>query len=94
LSIKVAEHDKHVMAEALHARREKNEKETQPSSSSSEVLVSDTLPSQKHLEEEDGWITFDKPILYLYAGQGPYVGRSVALHFTTATTPLLMIFSQ
>lgn len=26
-------------------------------------------------DEHDGWIVFEKPVLYLYAGKGPYVSR-------------------
>jgi hypothetical protein len=29
------------------------------------------------VDEKDGWITFDKPMLFAYAGQGPYVARYV-----------------
>ena len=35
-----------------------------------------SLPPLKYsMEDTDGWITVDEPILYLYAGKGPYVGR-------------------
>jgi sphingosine kinase len=33
--------------------------------------------STHSVKEEDGWITFDKPVLFLFAGQGPYVSRFV-----------------
>lgn len=34
------------------------------------------LPELKHSAADgEGWITFDKPILYIYAGKGPYVSR-------------------
>ncbi|ETW85853.1 hypothetical protein HETIRDRAFT_311241, partial [Heterobasidion irregulare TC 32-1] len=28
-------------------------------------------------EDTDGWITFEQPLIYLYAGKGPYVGRDL-----------------
>jgi len=34
------------------------------------------LPPLKHLpDDKEGWYTVDEPILFAYAGQGPYVGR-------------------
>ena len=38
-----------------------------------------SLPELLHLEKPqgDGWIEFEKPILYLYAGKGPYVSRDL-----------------
>ena len=39
--------------------------------------VSTSLPPLKYKDEDpekdEGWITFDKPICYLYAGQGPFI---------------------
>ena len=35
-----------------------------------------TLPPLKYSAEDvDGWVTFKEPILFAYAGKGPYVGR-------------------
>lgn len=37
-----------------------------------------TLPDLQHTSvnpQGDGWITFDKPLLYVYAGKGPYVSK-------------------
>ena len=28
-------------------------------------------------DASDGWVVFDKPILYLYAGKGPFVSRDL-----------------
>ena len=37
---------------------------------------SGALPALRHLPDDDeGWMTFEDPILFVYAGQGPYVGR-------------------
>lgn len=38
---------------------------------------SEKLPPLRYagdITESDGWITFDKPVTYVYAGKGPYVG--------------------
>jgi sphingosine kinase len=81
LSIKVAERDKHVMAEALWAQPGNEGEEKQSSPSNAEEPIDNTLSLPKPSGgEEDDWIVFDKPILYLYAGQGPYVGRFVNLY--------------
>jgi sphingosine kinase len=35
-----------------------------------------SLPPLKYMpDDEEGWITFDKPILFIYGGKGPYVSR-------------------
>jgi len=40
--------------------------------------ANDVLPTLKYLQgEEDGWTIFNEPILYVYAGKGPYVGRDM-----------------
>lgn len=37
-------------------------------------VESTSLPEPTHLTPDDeGWVTLDKPLLYVYAGQGPYV---------------------
>lgn len=35
-------------------------------------------PLTQAVDESDGWITFDSPKLYVYAGQGPYTARYAA----------------
>ena len=77
VSYKLAEKDKQRMAEVAHARTKElasKYKLLQP------ILVSEGsgLPPLKYLSnDEDGWTTFDGPILYVYAGKGPYVSRWV-----------------
>jgi sphingosine kinase len=78
LSIKVAERDKKKMVQDFQTRR--NESEEIIPTLSSPSLVGDVesgeLPPLRYLPDDtDGWITVDEPILYLYAGKGPYVGR-------------------
>jgi hypothetical protein len=33
------------------------------------------LPELKHADSSHGWTEFEKPCLYVFAGQGPYVSR-------------------
>ncbi|KAF8905782.1 ATP-NAD kinase-like domain-containing protein [Gymnopilus junonius] len=72
LSFKLAENDKDKMAATVHLNR------THGASSSAEVEehVYETLPPLKHLESDgDEWTTLDDSVLYVYAGQGPFVNR-------------------
>lgn len=51
-----------------------------PSATTQRTLVnSPAFPPAKYLEDmeedEEGWTIFPHPIIYLYAGKGPYVGR-------------------
>jgi len=76
LSFKVAEEDKLTMAKSLQARRPNDMDRTLPLPSISDGGIGAALPPLKYLpEDEDGWTTFEEPILYVYAGKGPYVGR-------------------
>jgi sphingosine kinase len=77
LSIKVAEQDKAKMAEALQARCHSDPTSGTTSPSDPQVnYTNDGLPPLTYsLEDADGWTTFPEPILYIYAGKGPYVGR-------------------
>lgn len=66
------------MAESVSLRRKvKNPvlaKDASPATSESDVA--ETLPPLKFQpEDSDGWTTFDEPLLYVYAGKGPFVGR-------------------
>lgn len=72
LSFKIAEQDKEKMAQIVQARRLANNNANISPSGSGQ------LPPLKYLpDDSDGWTTFDEPLLYVYAGKGPYVGRSV-----------------
>jgi sphingosine kinase len=65
------------MAQIFRTRHNENEKSISTSPSPvAEDAETGTLPPLKYsIEDMDGWITVDEPILYLYAGKGPYVGR-------------------
>ncbi|OBZ75597.1 Sphingoid long chain base kinase 4 [Grifola frondosa] len=84
LSIKVSESDKKKMVRDLHASRSKAQAQHGPASdqdieqaaSGSSRSASTSLPPLKYAAmDSEGWITFEKPMLYLYAGKGPYVSR-------------------
>lgn len=79
MSVKVAENDKKKMEQNFQTNRNENEKNIPASPSSSSVAEdaeSGALPPLKYsMNDTDGWITVDEPILYLFAGKGPYVGR-------------------
>src|SRR5215472_7928552 len=70
LSIKVAEQDKNVMVKAFHTQQEDRSKETPVQTSAEGTSAPNNLGN-----EQDTWITFDKPILFVIAGKGPYLGR-------------------
>jgi sphingosine kinase len=69
------------MLDALHQnRRMKDKREVAPQSSLNPDLdtgeVETSLPPLKYSStDDDGWTTVDKPLLYVFAGKGPYVGR-------------------
>ncbi|KAG9119579.1 sphinganine kinase lcb4 [Ceratobasidium sp. 392] len=81
LSMKVVQRDKLEMTRAL--------KESKSPSALSSNVSSSTAPTSEELQasiaprflEDDingpGWLTFDKPILYVFAGTMPYVGRDL-----------------
>ncbi|KDR81645.1 hypothetical protein GALMADRAFT_239721 [Galerina marginata CBS 339.88] len=76
LSFKVAENDKDKMAATVYSIKKDKTPSIPPSSAASETSFHDKLPSLKFLDgNEEDWTTFDEPILYVYAGKGPYVGR-------------------
>lgn len=78
LSYKAVEVDKHKMAERASLHRKNNES-VPFASSSSPPLENDTAESLPPLkfqpDDTEGWTTFDGPLLYVYAGKGPFVGR-------------------
>lgn len=89
LSVQVVESDKKRMVENLHAyqarARAKTSGATVPDADTSSLAAASTvvaspLPDSKATSApasplDDGWITFDKPMSYVYAGKGPYVSK-------------------
>lgn len=78
LSYKLAESDKLKMAKTLEARQ-RDDLIGAPSVPSIPTESSDSSlpPLKNHSEDEEGWVTLEEPLLYVYAGKGPYVGRCV-----------------
>ncbi|KAG9318886.1 ATP-NAD kinase-like domain-containing protein [Chiua virens] len=76
LSMKVVEQDKSQMVDDLYARRKSAAKGVPPA-----LPALDITPSDDKLDNETdcsgNWVKFDKPILYMFAGKGPYVSRSL-----------------
>jgi hypothetical protein len=79
ISMKVVAQDKQKMVDDFRAARAVPK---EPSTLQEAATLTDEeaakLPALQWKDATtDDWITFDKPVLYLYAGQGPYVGRFV-----------------
>ncbi|KAF7323004.1 DAGKc domain-containing protein [Mycena chlorophos] len=75
--IKEYESDKEKMFEALQQRKKNPPAATKPAEAD---LESTQLPTLKYaLDDEEGWTVVQEPLLYLFAGKGPYVGRHVYL---------------
>ncbi|KAF5315834.1 hypothetical protein D9611_004729 [Ephemerocybe angulata] len=76
LSIKVAEDNKDVMAETLFTRVQEKLSSGKEAAEESSVRESGALPTLKYLpDDNEDWTVIEDPILFVYAGQGPYVGR-------------------
>jgi len=78
LSMKLVADDKSKMAEVLELSmgQRGDNSPISPISIGESVFDEDT-PLLKKSVKEDGWMTFDKPILFAYAGKGPYVSRDL-----------------
>lgn len=77
LSLKIAENDKDKMAETvISSQSSVNTIVTSPEPVELDEGDNKQLPSLKHSHvDSEGWTTFEEPILYVYGGKGPYVGR-------------------
>lgn len=66
------------MAES-HSAHRKNRNflnaKSAPTSAPEGDNVETLSPLSFQLEDSDGWTTLDEPLLYVYAGKGPFVGR-------------------
>lgn len=74
LSMKVVDQDKSRMMDALHARRAGES--PSPSSLSGSLLSDNKKPDSASSSHEE-WTRFQRPILWMYAGQGPFVSRAL-----------------
>ena len=60
----------------MEALRLKHSGKTIGAQSTSENSLEESIPPlTQAVDEKDGWITYDQPMLYIYAGQGPYISR-------------------
>ncbi|EGN95964.1 hypothetical protein SERLA73DRAFT_185417 [Serpula lacrymans var. lacrymans S7.3] len=74
LSFRLVEDDKEKMAR--FAQENTGQKPCDPSSSGVDDL--EELPPLRYLGgTEEGWTTYEKPFIWIYAGKGPYVSRSL-----------------
>lgn len=71
LSMKVVEQDKSRMMDVLHARRAG---ESSSPSSVPSLHSADKKPDSPSSSHEE-WTRFKRPILWMYAGKGPFVSR-------------------
>jgi len=77
LSMKVVEQDKSRMVDALRAHRTSAAKGVPPVLSSPDIAPSDAKHPDGPGSGDENWVKFDKPILWMVAGKGPYVSRSL-----------------
>jgi len=69
--VKLVESDKEKMVESLQIRNERS----RPPSPVEPVTLDGQLPPLQYANGDDGWVKFEDPCLYFYAGKGPYVSR-------------------
>jgi sphingosine kinase len=72
ISVKTGVLEKGAMVEAL---REYTSSAPHFNVSRAEEETTTGLPPLRYVDEHDGWTTFEGPILYMYAGKGPFVSR-------------------
>jgi len=75
ISAKVGSTDKVEMLEAL--RKNENSAPDDEHPPAEAESLSTELPPLQYVDDYDGWTTFEGPILFFYAGKGPYVGRDL-----------------
>lgn len=65
------------MFDTLNKRRMKDKANdaTESQAPSDPVTDGTALPPLKYSGDDEGWTVLDEPLLYVYAGKGPYVGR-------------------
>ncbi|KAI0052388.1 hypothetical protein FA95DRAFT_1670356 [Auriscalpium vulgare] len=79
LSVKPIETDKMKMIESVRASRESSPAQRFEARSKEVPEDGAPLPPLRYASSDhsDGWITFVDPILFIYAGKGPYVSKDV-----------------
>jgi len=74
ISVKTGVLEKGAMVEAL---REYTSSAPHFEVSQAEEETTTALPPLRYVDEHEGWTTFEGPILYMYAGKGPFVSRDL-----------------
>lgn len=74
--MKVVEQDKSQMVDALYARRRSAAKGVPPALPASDITSSGGEQADG-TDSPENWVKFEKPILWMVAGKGPYVSRCV-----------------
>lgn len=86
ISAKIDAADKTAMVEALRNYENLATNDEHPRT---EVESPSTeLPPLQYLDDHEGWSTFEGPILYFYAGKGPYVSRYKSFQLLQLFSPL------
>jgi sphingosine kinase len=75
ISAKIDAADKAAMVEAL--RKYENSATNDEHPRAEVESLSTELPPLQYVDDYEGWSTFEGPILYFYAGKGPYVSREL-----------------
>lgn len=75
ISAKIDAADKVAMVEAL--RKYENSATNDEHPREEVENLSTGLPPLQYVDDYEGWSTFEGPILYFYAGKGPYVSREL-----------------
>ena len=68
-------------AQSLSQQQQQQEQTAEASNGEQQHQAESTgLPELKFADadvDDDGWVTFDRPLMYLFAGKGPFVGPDV-----------------
>ncbi|KAF8636568.1 hypothetical protein AX17_003379 [Amanita inopinata Kibby_2008] len=75
LSYKAMEVDKVKMIETFKARRNGPQDDFQLCPTAWHGIDKGFPPLQHSANDDEGWTTFEEPLLYIFAGKGPFVGR-------------------
>lgn len=86
--MKVVEQDKSQMVDALYARRRSAAKGVPPALPAPDIIPSDDKQTDG-TDSPENWVTFEKPILWMVAGKGPYVSRCIDFVYIFARSLIL-----
>lgn len=93
LSMKVVEQDKSQMVNALYARRKSAAKGVPPALPAADIAPSDDKRADE-TDSAENWVKFEKPILWMVAGKGPYVSRCIDFIYVCTFPALTCVHRQ